>query len=131
MTDSQPSLLAVARDYATEILINKISKNVSYHNLEHTQRVVAACEEMADYYQLQPEDREALVIAAWFHDTGFSSGKSQGHEEVSKQIATDFLGQHGASPSLTTKVINCIDATRMPQSPGSLIEQIICDADLF
>ena len=131
MTDSQPSLLNSARDYATDILLNRISKNVSYHNLEHTQRVVAASEEMADYYQLQPEDREALLIAAWFHDTGFSAGKSQGHEEISKQLATDFLGQYSASPSLTSKVINCIDATRMPQSPGSLIEQIICDADLF
>ncbi len=131
MTDSQPSLLPAARDYATDILLNKISKNVSYHNLEHTQRVVAACEEMAEYYQLQPEDRDAVLIAAWFHDTGFTSGKSQGHEEISKQLATDFLGQHNAPPSLTTKVINCIDATRMPQSPGSLIEQIICDADLF
>jgi predicted metal-dependent HD superfamily phosphohydrolase len=131
MTDSQPSLLNAAKEYATDILLNKISKNVSYHNLEHTKNVVAASEEMADYYQLQPEDRDALLIAAWFHDTGFSAGKSQGHEEVSKQLATDFLGQHGASPSLTTKVVNCIDATRMPQSPGSLIEQILCDADLF
>ncbi|HEX7844282.1 MAG TPA: HD domain-containing protein, partial [Chitinophagaceae bacterium] len=131
MTDSQSTLLASAREYALDILTNKISKNVTYHNLEHTRRVVAASEEMADYYQLQPEDRESLLIAAWFHDTGFSSGKSQGHEEVSKQFATDFLGQKAASPAITTKVIGCIDATRMPQSPGSLIEQIICDADLF
>lgn len=130
MTDSQSSLLSAARDQATDI-ISKISKNISYHNLEHTKRVVAACEEMAEYYQLQPDDKEALLIGAWFHDTGFSSGKSQGHEEVSKQLATDFMGQHNAAPSLTAKVIGCIDATKMPQSPNSLIEQIICDADLF
>jgi predicted metal-dependent HD superfamily phosphohydrolase len=131
MTDSPSSLLAAARDYATDILLNKISKNVSYHNLEHTKRVVAACEEMAEYYQLQPDDKEALLIGAWFHDTGFSAGKSLGHEEVSKQLATDFLEQHKASPSLVAKINGCIDATKMPQSPNSLIEQIICDADLF
>lgn len=130
MTDTQPSLLAVARDHATGIISN-ISKNVTYHNLEHTKRVVAACEEMAEYYQLQSDDKEALLIAAWFHDTGFSSGRSQGHEEVSKQLVNEFLEKQNAAPSLTAKINGCIDATKMPQSPNTLIEQIICDADLF
>ncbi len=131
MTVSHPLLLAAAREFATEILRNQLSKDVSYHNLGHTENVVSACEQMADYYQLQPEDKEALLIAAWFHDTGFSAGKSQGHEEVGKQLAVSFLEQHNASLSLVNKVAGCIDATKMPQSPTSLIEQILCDADLF
>lgn len=131
MIDPKPQLLSAAREFAMDIFLNKISKNIKYHNLEHTQGVVLACEEMADYYQLNPDDRTALTIAAWFHDTGFSSGDSHGHEAVSIRLATTFLQELNAEPALIQKVSSCIEATKMPQSPGSIIEQILCDADLF
>ena len=131
MTDSHSQLLSGAREFATDIFLNKVSKSLKYHNLEHTQRVVLACEEMANYYQLQPEDRDAVLLAAWFHDTGFSAGESNGHEEASVQLATTFLQDQKADAALIQKVSSCIEATKMPQSPKNLIEQIICDADLF
>jgi predicted metal-dependent HD superfamily phosphohydrolase len=131
MTDSHSQLLSGAREFATDIFLNKVSKSLKYHNLEHTQRVVLACEEMANYYQLQPEDRDAVLLAAWFHDTGFSGGESNGHEEASVQLATTFLQDQKADAALIQKVSSCIEATKMPQSPKNLIEQIICDADLF
>jgi predicted metal-dependent HD superfamily phosphohydrolase len=131
MTDSHSQLLSGAREFATDIFLNKVSKSLKYHNLEHTQRVVLACEEMANYYQLQPEDRDAVLLAAWFHDTGFSGGESNGHEEASVQLATTFLQGQQADAALIQKVSSCIEATKMPQSPKNLIEQIICDADLF
>ncbi len=85
---------------------------------------------MADYYQLNEEDRTSLLLAAWFHDTGYSQGFSTSHEEESKRIARNFLEGQGVSADILAKVVNCIEATRMPQSPHSLIEQILCDADL-
>jgi predicted metal-dependent HD superfamily phosphohydrolase len=131
MTEPQADLVGAARQVATDIFQNKVSKSFSYHNLGHTQLVVRAAEEMADYYQLQPEDRKAVLIAAWFHDTGFVNGESKGHEAVSVQLVNDFLKQNHAEPALVEKVTRCIEATKMPQSPVSLIEQILCDADLF
>ena len=131
MTESISQLLSGAREFATDIFLNKVSKSLKYHNLEHTQRVVLACEEMANYYQLQPEDRDAVLLAAWFHDTGFSGGDSKGHEETSIQLATTFLQDQKADAGLIQKVTSCIEATKMPQAPKNLIEQIICDADLF
>lgn len=131
MTESQTDLVAATRDFVTDLFLNKVNKSFRYHNLEHTQAVVRASEEMADYYQLAPEDREPLILAAWFHDTGFSSGESRGHENVSIQHATNFLNEHNVDPAIIDRVVKCIEATRMPQSPGPLIEQIICDADLF
>ena len=71
MTEPQTNLVAAAREFATNIFENKVSKSFKYHNLDHTRQVVRAVEEMADYYKLQPEDRNAVIIAAWFHDTGF------------------------------------------------------------
>ncbi len=131
MTEPQTNLVAEARDFVTNIFQNRVSKSFKYHNLEHTRQVVRAAEEMADYYQLQTEDRNAVLIAAWFHDTGFSSGESKGHEAISAEIATNFLKERHVDPLLIEKVTRCIEATKMPQAPGPLIEQIVCDADLF
>jgi predicted metal-dependent HD superfamily phosphohydrolase len=131
MSDANKDLVALAREFATIIFETKVNKTFRYHNLEHTRLVVRATEELADYYQLPKDNRDALVIAAWFHDTGFSSGQASGHEAVSAGLAAKFLDEQQADPALKERVIKCIEATKMPQTPGPLIEQILCDADLY
>ena len=131
MTENQLSLLQDARAHVTDLLSNKLSKSIRFHTLQHTQEVVAASEKLADYHQLADDDRFALVLAAWFHDTGYTAGEAKDHETVSVQIATEFLTAHSASEDLKNKVTGCINATRIPQSPTTTIERLICDADLF
>ena len=131
MTEEQFRVLSAAQDFVSDLFINKVDKGIHFHTLQHTQEVLAGCERMADYYHLEDEDRFALMLAAWFHDTGYSSGQAMGHENVSIEIATRFLNDHRVSQQVINKVIGCINATRLPQNPTSLIEQIICDADLF
>lgn len=131
MTESESVLLKDAQAFASDLFLNKVSKSVKFHTLLHTQEVVAASEKIADFYQLTGEDRLALVLAAWFHDTGYSSGQAKDHEMVSIRLATEFLTAHNAPGELTIKIVGCINATRMPQTPHSQIEMIICDADLF
>lgn len=131
MTEAQLHILAEAQKYVSALILTKVNKSVTFHTLQHTQEVVAACERMADYYQLPDEDRFALALAAWFHDTGYSSGQAKNHEEVSIDLASEFMKQHQIGPPVSDKVKGCIQATRLPQSPHHLIEQIICDADLF
>lgn len=124
-------LLQDARAQVTGMLENKLSKSIKFHTLVHTQEVVKACELMAEYYQLNEDDRFALMLAAWFHDTGYTSGESAGHEDRSIELAGAFIQQHAVSDEIKEKVTGCINATRLPQSPNNLMEQIICDADLF
>jgi hypothetical protein len=71
------------------------------------------------------------MLAAWFHDTGYSSGQAMGHEAVSMELASKFLQEQRVDPSIINKVVGCINATRLPQNPHSLLEQIMCDADLY
>ncbi len=131
MTENQLTLLTKAQEFATNVLLTKVSKTAAFHTLQHTQEVVAACERLAEQQQLPDEDRVALVIAAWFHDTGYSTGQAKNHESVSIQWATDFLNANNGGEELKNKVTGCINATRMPQNPTNTIEKIICDADLF
>jgi predicted metal-dependent HD superfamily phosphohydrolase len=131
MTEEQFRILSAAQDYVSDLFINKVDKAIHFHTLQHTQEVLAGCETMADYYRLEDEDRFAVMLAAWFHDTGYSSGRALGHENASIELAAKFMNEHRVSPQVTDKVIGCINATRLPQTPHSLIEQIICDSDLF
>ncbi len=131
MTENQFQVLAAAQNYATDLYQTKVSKSIHFHTLQHTQEVLAASERLAEYYQLADEDRFSLSIAAWFHDTGYSGGTAKGHEELSVELALKFLNEQQIGQPVVDKVKRCINATRIPQTPNSLIEQIICDADLF
>lgn len=129
MTDTQEQTLAAARTYVTDLLAN-IDPRFVFHNLDHTEDVAEACSRMADHYHIPDDDRFVLMLAAWFHDTGYTSGVAEGHEEVSIQMATGFL-QNNVEESVLQRVNSAIQATRMPQSPLSLVEKILCDADLW
>ena len=72
---------------------------------------------------------ELLQIAALFHDTGFLE-KSVGHEEISCQIAQNNLFGLGFNKSQINAICEMIRATKIPQQPTNLLEQIIADADL-
>lgn len=124
-------LLTQAQVYVSDLFRNKVKPEYVFHNLQHTQEVVAASEEMAEHYQLPDEDRLALALAAWFHDSGYSKGSAAGHEAESIRLAREFLQQKNVSEELIQKTSEYIDATRIPQSPKSLPGQILCDADLF
>jgi len=131
MTEEQFRILSAAQDYVSDLFTTRVDKGIHFHSLKHTQEVVVACETMADYYHLEDEDRFALIVAAWFHDTGYTGGQAMGHENLSIELSTKFLHDHGMHQNVINKVTGCINATRLPQNPNTLIEQIICDADLF
>lgn len=131
MNDNQAQVLLDVQDYVTDLYRKKVDGHFVFHNLDHTQRVVAAAEEMAAHYELNDEDRLILLASAWFHDTGFTMGKAEDHEKESIRLATDFLKQRNIDDDVIQRVASCIQATRMPQSPLSQVEKIMCDADLF
>ncbi len=101
-----------------------------YHNLHHTGKVVNAAMEIAKHYPLSEEDQFVLLSAAWFHDVGYFDDITN-HEEKSAKQAQLFLQSEGVSQEIIDRVTNCILATKMPQQPKNLVEQILCDADLF
>ena len=131
MTESQLLIVETAKKHVTDLLTAKLSKSIKFHTLQHTQEVAAAAETLADQYPIPEDDRFALYLAAWFHDTGYTGGQAKDHETLSIQIATDFMNANSVDEETKNKVINCINATRIPQNPSTTIERIIADADLF
>jgi predicted metal-dependent HD superfamily phosphohydrolase len=131
MNEQQSQVLEQAQEYVTHLYRNKVDPHFVFHNLGHTQQVVAAAKELGAHYNLNDDDLFVLLLAAWFHDTGFSSGRAEEHEKESIQLATEFLTERNVDPQVIQRVSSCIQATHMPQSPLSQVEKIMCDADLF
>ncbi len=72
-------------DYCTNILLTSKCANLAFHNVEHTKEVVNNVNVISDYIGLTVKEKEPIVIAAWFHDTGHSE-RYQGHEDVSERF---------------------------------------------
>ena len=102
-----------------------------YHNLEHTLLVVGNAGRIARHYQLNDRDFFVVVTAAWFHDAGYYITGMQGHEAAGAEMAANFLRSRQVEEETIADVSRCIMATQMPQQPEGLLEQIVCDADLF
>ncbi|NMM48233.1 Pycsar system effector family protein [Marinigracilibium pacificum] len=124
-------ILSRAEDHVRELISANQNNNLIYHNLDHTISVVNACEQLADFYKLNITDYNILICAAWFHDVGYFLGNHEAHEENSVKEAKLFLEQEGVNEDFIKKVEGCIMATKMPQSPTGLLQEILCDADLF
>ena len=125
-------LLKQVEEYAETYITENISVCHCFHNTIHTRSVVRAAEEISSYYKLGEEDHFIVISAAFFHDLGYvKSDNAIGHEKRSVEIALNFLQDKGIPEAIQEKIKGCILATRMPQDPTNLLEQILCDADLF
>ncbi|QRR03902.1 Pycsar system effector family protein [Dyadobacter sandarakinus] len=105
--------------------------SLSYHNLEHTRAVAINAATISEYYNLGERENFIVQAAAWFHDTGYVSGEPAGHEQRGAELAGSFLRSESMDDSLVEEVKGCILATVWPQSPRNLLQEIICDADVF
>lgn len=101
-----------------------------YHNLEHTQEVVNAAQQIANHYQLNEQDFFTVMAAAYFHDTGYFED-ALNHEAKGAILADDFLASHQVNQEIRDQVKSAILATKIPQNPKNEIDKILCDADLF
>lgn len=127
-TAQENPLILDAATYISELFKEELSEKHVYHNLNHTLETTDACREAADYYKLEEKDRTVLLLAALFHDTGYIK-TYKGHEEVSKQIAHDFLKKKGFKPEEIEKVVNLIESTKSGHCPGHLLEEVLHDSD--
>lgn len=118
------------KNYVSNLLKDKLPVEVVYHNFVHTSKVVKAAYEIGIGENLNEEELEIVLTAAWFHDLGFIVSPKN-HEEESKKIAQDYLSEVGYSKDKIAQVLSCIEATKMPQNPQNKLEKIVSDADLF
>ncbi len=129
MQVEQKAILKSAEEYAKVFFEQHIPEKYTYHNLQHTVNVVNAVKEICAQENLTEDDIELLVLAAWFHDMGYDQGAEE-HEKRSAKYATQFLEGRAFPKDKIDTICGCILATKYPQVPTTILEKIICDADL-
>jgi uncharacterized protein len=117
-----------------EIIVNRLStgldQRLTYHNLAHTLDVLTQASAISrDEMLIDPRQLLLIRIAALYHDTGFLY-TYRGHEEKSCEIAMEDLSGTDLNEEELKQIRGMIMATKIPQSPANLMEEIICDADL-
>ncbi len=127
---SESPLLDQTRKFVVELMTNKLPEQYVYHNLQHTLDVVSAAEEIAIHSNLETEQIEVVMAAAYLHDIGYTKNNEQ-HENHSITLSREFLDQLGADKKYIEEVLGCIEATKLPQNPKNLPQQVLCDADLY
>lgn len=115
--------------HVTKLFQEKLPPWAVYHNIDHTLQVVDACEEIAEASGLNKKDHDTVLVAAWLHDVGYID-TVDGHEEKSVEHAASFLKENDLPTETAAEILACIRATRVPQEPRNILEQIVCDADL-
>ncbi|PCJ95499.1 MAG: phosphohydrolase [Flavobacteriaceae bacterium] len=121
-------IIEKTKNYVVNLLNKQLNANYLYHNLRHTERVVKSTKELIDVHGLISKDSEALLLAAWFHDTGYTVSAIE-HENESCAIASEFLEKNNLDKKTIEKVCALIKATKRHYEPTNQGEKILRDAD--
>jgi len=119
-----------AKQFILTKLRAELSGKLYYHGLHHTLDVLRMATEICDGEGVNGRDLVLVKTAALFHDSGFVKDKHAGHEHEGCLIVRHALPGFGYTPRDIETICGMIMATKIPQSPTNLLEEIICDADL-
>ncbi len=86
----QSQFIDLTKSFVEKLFEEKLPKDLSFHNLEHTIEVAEAAEEIGIGEGLSDNELELVILAAWLHDIGYTE-QYIGHEEESQAMADEFL----------------------------------------
>ena len=118
---------------AKAFILHKLSQDLSpkltYHGIHHTFDVLEVVSNLCKAEQISVYESMLLKTAVLFHDSGFIFS-SEGHEARSCGLAKAHLPQYNYTAEEIERICGMIMATKIPQTPNNILEEIICDADL-
>ncbi|MBK6544804.1 MAG: HD domain-containing protein [Saprospiraceae bacterium] len=110
-------------------LKSDLPANLTYHGLHHTMEVLAVCNQYIKRLNINKQDARLLRTAALIHDIGII-WQYFGHEEAAVEYAYEILPNFDYSMDEIKIIDGIIMATKIPQQPKTILEMILCDADL-
>ena len=122
-------ILKQAKAYVTQLLEEKLPKQLVYHSLAHTVAVVKEARKLGEDAGLSAPDQETLLLAAWFHDVGYTEAYD-GHEYRSMALAQEWLARQNCAPERIALVQDLIRATHRNEAAETQLQQLLVDADM-
>ena len=114
---------------AFHMLDTQLPSFLTYHSPRHTEYVIEQAEFIGINEKVSQSDLFLIKVGALLHDIGFIR-QYKNHEEAGCDIAIEFLKEFSMSPEYIALVCGMIMATKIPQTPKTLNEMILADADL-
>lgn len=100
-----------------------------YHDTRHLGEVLGHLAALLDHPDARGVDRDAVVLAAWFHDAVYDGRPDD--EERSAALAEATLPSCAVPPALVAEVARLVRLTREHKpEPDDLAGRLLCDADL-
>jgi len=119
--------------YIRGLLRHELPEGLKFHIADHTlhptKGVVASANRIAISENISEHDRELLITAAYFHDSGYIREYNK-NEPIAAEMAGRILKLIGYKPNEVVKVRKMILSTDLEREPKTHLEKILCDADL-
>jgi uncharacterized protein len=107
-----------------------LDPHLTYHSIDHTMDMMEQAVRIAHEEGITSDrDLFLLKIAALYHDSGFLDTYAN-HESKSCDIFIEDAVKLDFTESEKDIICGLIMATKIPQQPNTLMEKVICDADL-
>lgn len=126
----QSKLIEESRFYVKDFLKQNLDFRCTYHNFEHTAGVINAAQELSQVAKLTDLDQEDLILAAIFHDVGYTIEK-ENHEHRSANIAREYLLSKGLQQHRVKRIGEIILATKLDSKSTDPLHRLIKDADMY
>jgi predicted metal-dependent HD superfamily phosphohydrolase len=120
---------AKVKKFILDKLKKELKPNLYYHGVHHTIDVLEASKRIAKMENINGTELTLLKTAALFHDIGFLI-KYKSNEQESAKIAKEILPDFDYKSNEINRICNMVLSTKIPQSPKTLLDKILCDADL-
>ena len=126
---AKAEIIKQAKAYVEQLFEEKLPRQLVYHSFKHTNTVAKEAATLGQAAQLSASDLEALMLAAWFHDTGYID-RYDGHEYRSMEIAEAWLTPKGYPAERIRLIQDIIRATHRDEKRDTELQRLLVDADL-
>ncbi len=127
--ENRSGIIAETEQFVFDLFKQQLPEGLVYHTFSHSKTVADTAAELAARTELGEDGIEVVTLAALLHDTGYTE-LYNGHEEISIRIAREYLERKRYSEERIELIAGCIRATKVPQAPKNILEEIVADADL-
>jgi len=120
--------LKIVDAYIRDLFRDELPDGIKYHDANHTlhptKGVVAAANRIAISENISEHDRELLITAAYFHDTGYIREYDK-NEPIAARMAGRILKLIGYKPGEVEKIQKMILASDLAVEPKTHVEKIL------
>lgn len=97
-----------------------------YHNVNHLIDIIADIQEHRDFKYLSTFEKQALLLAAFFHDVIYDPKREDNEDQSIKYFLSSYTGK---SPAMSKTVCELIETTKHRKRPLNKLKKIFWESD--